>query len=209
MFGLAVHLVASLGLQLSVPPRSGPLVASALLTAPPSPPPTRTSGGGGGGGDGDGGASEFLRLINAAEQGTVLEDWAARSRIYKLTAREDLSRAHVDAINDYEDLRHFDTTNSGADGGGRPMLLGLFAEDQLAAMASAEVSRSSGLIVSRIVVYPAELNDADSTASLRMVHALYLLAEAIETPLNLGEYASIAEEATALWEVGEGPADDA
>lgn len=73
---------------------------------------------------------------------------------------------------------------------GRRMLLGLFGEeDVLSALASAEVSHASGLVVSRLAMYPAELNHEDSTASLRMVHALHLLADAIDTPLDLGEHA--------------------
>jgi hypothetical protein len=76
-----------------------------------------------------------------------------------------------------------DTTDSGPNG--RRMLLGLFDREQLWALAAAEVSRTNGLVVSSLCVYPAEVNDASSTASLRLVHALHLLADAIETPINL------------------------
>ena len=65
------------------------------------------------------------------------------------------------------------------------MLLGLFMEDDIRAIAGAEVSHASGLVVSSLLLYPSEINNEDSTASLRMIHALHLLAEAIETPLDM------------------------
>lgn len=154
-----------------------------LQGQPPSAPPP-TAGGGGGGGDGDGGG-EFLRLLNAAEQTEVIADWAQRSRIYKLTDNAKLAEAHGTLVTDLEALESFDTAESGPDG--RRMLLGLFDEEQLWALASAEVSRSTGLVVSNLCVYPAELNNEDSTAALRLVHALHLLADAIETPIELKE----------------------
>lgn len=80
-------------------------------------------------------------------------------------------------------LRDWDTTGSGPNG--RRMVLGLFHEDDVRAVAAAEVSHASGLVVSQLLVYPAELNNEDSIVSLRMIHALHLLADAIETPLDL------------------------
>ena len=65
------------------------------------------------------------------------------------------------------------------------MVLGLFQDEEVRAVAGAEVSHASGLVVSQLLVYPAELNNEDSVASLRMIHALHLLADAIETPLDL------------------------
>ena len=139
--------------------------------------------GGGGGGDDDADASEFLRLLNSAEQASVCDDWVSRSRIYKMTDDPELRAAHSEHLIGLEAVKEFDTTESGPRG--RRMLLGLFQDDEVRAMAGAEVSHASGLVVSSLHVYPAELNNQDSTASLRMVHALHLLADAIETPLDL------------------------
>ena len=80
-------------------------------------------------------------------------------------------------------MRHFDTLGSGPRG--RRMVLGLFQEDEIRALACAEVSHANGLAVSSMLIYPAELNYEDSVISLRMLHALYLLADAIETRLDM------------------------
>lgn len=155
--------------------------APVLERSPPAPPPIDSGGGGGGGG---GGSSEFLRLLNVAEQHEVLDDWSARSRVYKMTDNADLIAAHAEAIQEMEELRAFDTTGPPGESG-RKMVLGLFQEDNICAVAGAEVSHAAGLVVSSLIVYPAELNDAKSTAALRLVHALYLLADAIDTPLDM------------------------
>ena len=126
---------------------------------------------------------EFLRLLNSAEQASVCDDWVSRSRIYTMTDDPELRAAHSEHLVCLEAVKEFDTTESGPRG--RRMLLGLFQDDEVRAMAGAEVSHASGLVVSSLHVYPAELNNQDSTASLRMVHALHLLADAIETPLDL------------------------
>lgn len=152
-----------------------------LERAPPAPPPVDDGGGGGGGG---GGGSEFLRLLNVAEQQELLADWTSRSRIYRMTSDSDLVQAHTEAIREMEELSNFDTTGPPGESG-RKMILGLFEEDKVCAMAGAEVSHASGLVVSSLIVYPAELNDDASTAALRLVHALYLLADAIDTPLDM------------------------
>lgn len=130
------------------------------------------------------GSSEFLRLINAAEQTTVLEDWAARSRIYRMSDNDDLRDAHTKAVEEMEELAAFDTSGPPGENG-RKMVLGLFAEDQIKAVAGAEVSHESGLVVTSLIVYPAELNNEDSTAAIRLIHALYLLADAISTPIDM------------------------
>jgi len=175
------------GVHRTVPLRCESAVACAVLTSPPAPPPTYFGGDDGGGGGDDDSGSEFLRLITSCEQAVVLDDWVARSRIYKMTSRKDIRELHMAAIDEYEALRDYNTSEPGASG--RRMLLGLFGEDDsLSALASAEVSHASGLVVSRLAMYPAELNAEDSTASLRMVHALHLLAEAIDTPLDLGDH---------------------
>jgi hypothetical protein len=152
-----------------------------LQHQPPSSPPPVANGGGGGGDDDS--SAEFLRLLSPVEQCQVLSEWLQRSRIYKLTDNAELAAQHQTAIADLEALQRFDTTDSGPNG--RRMLLGLFDREQLWALAAAEVSRTNGLVVSSLCVYPAEVNDASSTASLRLVHALHLLADAIETPINL------------------------
>jgi len=176
------------GVHRTAPLRCESAVACAVLTSPPAPPPTFVGGDDFGGGGDDDGGSEFLRLITSCEQAVVLDDWVARSRIYKMTSKKDLRELHTAAIDEYEALRDYNTSEPGATG--RRMLLGLFGEeDVLSALASAEVSHASGLVVSRLAMYPAELNHEDSTASLRMVHALHLLADAIDTPLDLGEHA--------------------
>jgi len=63
------------------------------------------------------------------------------------------------------------------------MMLGFSRNDKFLAVAAAEVSKASGLIVTNICVYPRELNDPDSTVNLCMFHALRLLADAIEVPV--------------------------
>ena len=95
----------------------------------------------------------------------------------------ELAAMHADALGELDDLLTFDTSVSGPRG--RRMLLGLFDGDDVRSIAAAEVSHAGGLAVSSLVVYPAELNNEDSVASLRMIHALHLLADAIETPLDL------------------------
>ena len=80
-------------------------------------------------------------------------------------------------------MREYDTAETGPRG--RRMVLGLFQDDDVRALAGAEVSHASGLVVSSLLVYPAELNNEDSVTSLRMIHALHLLADAIETPLDM------------------------
>ena len=80
-------------------------------------------------------------------------------------------------------MRDFDTSGSGPRG--RRMVLGLFQEDEIRALAGAEVSHANGLVVSSMLIYPAEINNEDSVLSLRMLHALHLLAEEIETRLDL------------------------
>ena len=97
------------------------------------------------------GSSEFLRLINAAEQTTVLEDWAARSRIYRMSDNDDLRDAHTKAVEEMEELAAFDTSGPPGENG-RKMVLGLFAEDQIKAVAGAEVSHESGLVVTSSMV---------------------------------------------------------
>ena len=140
-------------------------------------------GGGGGGGDSDDESSEFLRLLNSAEQMSVVDDWAARSRIYKMTDDAEIKAMHTAHLAEMEALREFDVDETGPKG--RRMVLGLFRDDEIRAVSAAEVSHASGLCVGSLLVYPAELNDEDSTTTLRMMHALHLLADAIETPLDL------------------------
>jgi hypothetical protein len=126
-----------------------------------------------------------LRLISAEEQAIVLKDWCSRSRIYKLTDQTALAKAHEDMLAELEGLHSFDTSECGESG--RRMMLGLFDQEQLWALSSAEVSKRNGLVVSSLCIYPAELNNPDSTAALRMVHALRVLADCIDTPIVLAE----------------------
>ena len=58
-------------------------------------------------------------------------------------------------------------------------MLGLFDDEQMWAVASAEVSRATGLVVSGLCVYPAELNNDDSTVARRLIHALHVRAAAL------------------------------
>ena len=188
--------------------RAPPVIASAGATlerAPPAPPPTVGGGGGGGGGDGDD-APEFLRLLNAAEQAAVLQDWTARSRIYKMSDDEALSVAHDQAVAELESLLDFDTSEHGDYG--RRMLLGLFKDEEVWAVAGAEVSHNSGLVVSNLVVYPAELNNPDSLAALQLVHALHLLADAIDCELNLSPLRSSSAKAAGLAQIHGSEDDD-
>jgi len=187
LFGLSIAAASALVSSAALRPavslelvRAQPVVMNTLLSVPP---------GGGcsvfdgfdGGDDGD--ASEFLRLLNAAEQSSVLDDWVMRSRIYKMTDNTELKTMHHEHVDELEWLREFNTSESGPRG--RRMMLGLFRDGEVRALCGAEVSHASGLVVSSLNIYPAELNDVDSTTSLRMVHALHLLADAIETPLDL------------------------
>jgi len=203
LFGLSIAAASALVSSAALRPavslelvRAQPVVMNTLLSVPPgggcsvfdgfdggdNGPGGRGGGGGGGGGD-DGDASEFLRLLNAAEQSSVLDDWVMRSRIYKMTDNTELKTMHHEHVDELEWLREFNTSESGPRG--RRMMLGLFRDGEVRALCGAEVSHASGLVVSSLNIYPAELNDVDSTTSLRMVHALHLLADAIETPLDL------------------------
>ena len=155
----------------------------------------RGGGGGGGGGGDDDETAEFLRLLNSAEQATVLDDWVGRSRIYKLTDNSELSRTHSAHLAELEAMTEFDTSGSGPRG--RRMVLGLFQDESVRAIAGAEVSHASGLVVSSLLLYPSELNNEDSTTSLRMIHALHLLADAIESPLDMSPLRE--SEGTASW----------
>ena len=162
----------------------------------------RGGGGGGGGGGDDDETAEFLRLLNSAEQATVLDDWVGRSRIYKMTDDAELRAAHTAHLAELEAMTEFDTSGSGPRG--RRMVLGLFQEESVRAIAGAEVSHASGLVVSSLLLYPAELNNEDSTTSLRMIHALHLLADAIESPLDMSPLRESGETATWLGQlVGE------
>jgi hypothetical protein len=182
----ALALVAT-ALVVSPPARGGTATVGArgalscasanlqLELAPPAPPPPSTTSGGGGDGDdgdGDGGEHEFLRLLASGEQAELLTSWISRTRIYKLTDDPFLRQRHERALVDLEAMAAFDTAAAGETG--RRMLLGLFDEAQAWAFAAAEVSRSSGLVVSNLVVYPAELNRPESTTSLRCIHALHV-----------------------------------
>ena len=183
----------SFGLAAAMQPRAPPVVAAThVLSAPALGGGGGTGvidgghggGGGGGGGSGDDDdASEFLRLLNSAEQASVLQDWTARARIYRMTEDPELKATHTNHLGELERLVEFDMAETGSNG--KRMLLGLFQDDEVRALAAAEVSHANGLVVSSLNVYPAELNDPASTASLRMVHALHLLADAIETSLDL------------------------
>ena len=95
------------------PARAAVPVASGALAAPPVELAVLAGGGGGGGngrsggrggggggGDDDGEASEFLRLLNSVEQASVIEDWAARSRIYKMTDQPELRGLHNDHLDE-------------------------------------------------------------------------------------------------------------
>lgn len=108
---LAVHLVLTAlvprGVHRTAPLRCESAVACAVLTSPPAPPPTFVGGDDFGGGGDDDGGSEFLRLITSCEQAVVLDDWVARSRIYKMTSKKDLRELHTAAIDEYEALRDY------------------------------------------------------------------------------------------------------
>ena len=199
-------VVSALALAFSAPQtftrRSSTPVACAgavLERAPPAPPPTYYGGGGdGGGGDGDD-APEFLRLLNAAEQATVMADWTQRSRIYRMSDDKDLAKTHDEAIREITALANFDTEEQGEHG--RRMILGLFKDEEVWAVAGAEVSHGSGLVVSSLVVYPAELNNQDSLAALQLVHALHLLADAIDCELDLSPLRSSSAKAAGLSQI--------
>ena len=137
-------------------------------------PCVRSGGGGEGGGGGDGdGAAEWLRLLGESELTTVLNDWSGRSRVYRMTDNHEVSQAHSRALSSLELLRTFNSTPMAAATADSPaprkMVLGLFDQQRIWALASAHVSRASGLVVSSVSVYPAELHNDASTAELRMV----------------------------------------
>jgi hypothetical protein len=122
-------------------------------------------------------------LLSPAEQAVIIDDWAARARIYKMTDNPALRKKHVESLPEIEALKDFDILKRGPNGA--RMILGLSRGDKFVSLAAAEVSKSAGLLVTSICIYPAELNDADSTVPVHMVHALRLLAEAIEVPLEI------------------------
>jgi hypothetical protein len=122
-------------------------------------------------------------LLTPAEQVSVIDDWCKRARLYKMTDNPDLRAKHVKRLGDLEALQDYDTAVRGP--AGARMVLGLTRADEFRAVAAAEVSKSAGLVVTSICIYPAEVNKSDSTVSQQMQHALQLLADAIEVPLQM------------------------
>ena len=77
----------------------------------------------------------------------------------------------------------------GLDPQAHPPFAGLFEHTEggsarISALAAAEVSREKGLEVSQLSANPAEVHEAESTATFRMIHALHLLADAIDSPIG-------------------------
>jgi hypothetical protein len=72
-----------------------------LARAPPSPPPPRRYGGGGD----DGGSS--LRKLDPEETSELLRDWIPHSRIYRMTDRPALAKAHAELLNRLENIQDF------------------------------------------------------------------------------------------------------
>lgn len=162
--------------------------------APPTLPPTPQHGGGGGG---DG---EVLRQLSAEDWCATLDDWAARTQIYRMSTDDGVRARHADAVGACLEMRAFAV---GADCG-RTRRLGLallgetlVGEPRTVALVTATLSRTDGLAVSGLAVHPAELNEEGSTAELRMLHALHVLADEIEMPL---EVAGVAAGRPKLWE---------
>lgn len=149
-----------------------------LERAPPGTPPTVT---GGGGGDGDG-EGEFLRLLTASETSTVFADWKGRAGIYKLSDTDGISErqsACIQVLEEMEAHRAQETRGS------KQLTIGLFDSERVWALSSADVSASGGLVIRSLTVHPMELNNDGSTAALRLLHGLHVLADAIELPLDL------------------------
>jgi len=165
-------------------------------------------GGGGGGGGGDGGESgELLRLLSASERISVLNDWQHRCRIYKLSSNEAVVARHEDAL---EILAAMDAHTAAQDGERTRKRLTLAlndAEGAFAALSCADVSNNE-LTVRYVIANPAEIH-TESTAALRLLHGMQLLAEAVELPLDISPLRDHAEAATnrllsEIWQAADG-----
>ena len=186
-----VSLLLSAGYVLPAPPLAAALRRgigpTMQVEAPPRPPPpTAVDRGEGGGGDSD----EYLRLLNPAEQAELIEDWTARSRVYRMSNDDEVVGQHTTALETLAQMAMWDEGNKAAQAAGvdapKRVALGLFAPGQVCALATAELSQDTGLVVHGLVVNPGELSVRDSTAALRLLHGLRSLAEAISVPLTAG-----------------------
>lgn len=168
--------------------RSGFVHCSLVIdSAPPSPPVVR---GGGGGGDGDGGDDHYLKMLQPGQQTAILEEWIGRTRIYQLADKISktassaaATKKHTIALEVLEALRTF-SDDQAADLRKQFVISLSDADGNDQALASAVIS-SKKVSVSHIALRPAELNSEDSSALIRMVHGLTMLANKLGVALDL------------------------
>jgi len=162
---------------------SPPICASAELLlerAPPAPPPGLY---GGDGGDGDDG-QEFLRLLTSSESAEAIVDWQGRGRVYSMSDTAGIRERQLAALDVLMEMEAHRAKEGGKEGP-RRLLIGLYDDQCLLAISSAEISVRDGLTVRHLTVHPRDLNNDDSTTALRMLHGLHILAETIDVSLDL------------------------
>jgi len=192
---VASELEARHGQRIPAAPwqRAAPVLAKANAgavlerqTAPPAPPPPA---GGDGGDDGDDEDDDLvLRMVDPPEQAPLVEDWITRTRIYRMSGTfgsPEVAEKHSKALEVLEELRNFDVTQNVSAGQGR-MLLGMATKgklDRIIALASAEFSEETGLVVSDIAVAPVYLHTPHSAVQFSMLASLGILTQQMNTSL--------------------------
>ena len=133
----------------------------------------------------DEGGESQLRLLSLSENGALLTDWLSRSRIYGMSDdpmvrwREQSGRAAVESMM-WWGLQEEQQEASHVDNGLRAMAFGLWctARDDAKALAAAEASWDSGLVVKHLAVEPSEaIKGPASTALDHMLEGLEQLAD--------------------------------
>mmetsp|Transcript_103191 Transcript_103191/g.181890 ORF Transcript_103191/g.181890 Transcript_103191/m.181890 type:complete len:130 (+) Transcript_103191:3-392(+) len=112
----------------------------------------------------------------------------SRTRIYKMSGifgNRALAEVHAHALKTLETLRAWDTSHSTVSG--RPVLFGLSDDERIYALAGAEVSQQSGIVVSHLAIYPAQVNKKYSFAAPRMVRGLRLLSSEMGLSLDMSK----------------------
>mmetsp|Transcript_108408 Transcript_108408/g.192005 ORF Transcript_108408/g.192005 Transcript_108408/m.192005 type:complete len:473 (-) Transcript_108408:224-1642(-) len=140
------------------------------------------------------------RLLSPVEQATLLDDWITRTRIYSqigdFGGDEDLAEVHADALKWLIALRNLKISASVTKQNrfGR-MLVALNDEnDKIRALAAADATKKKGLVVSRLVLDPSEVNNlwesgargyGDSKVVRRMLSALTGLASTMGMSIDI------------------------
>lgn len=171
-----------------------PVMTTAKLerapSPPPAPPPPRSGGGNGkGGGDNDGRNRVFLRMLGSKEQANLLDDWASRTRIYRMSGmfgNTDLAEKHGQALESIEALRAFNISDTSIPVQ-RSILALCDSTKNVLAIASTVASRKTGLLVDHVAIDPAELNKKDSPILGSMCLFLSTLSQEMKLPFVLSQ----------------------